>query len=737
MKRTLLLIFLLATPLLAEMKYASVTLDTINYSKIENRSRLFGCFFEFMHDFINGENGLWAQELYDRGFDHYKNANFSVKWEPLNNQSNTGVKLTYGGYNENGEYYQNISSDKAQVVGLIQNIYFDTDKGGVFYIYLKNNYSSPSKFALRILSQADKSILFSDSVIVSDGSWKKYSLTVPPFISDNRISVALCIIGKGDIDLDEASFMPSDNVNGVRKEFFDMFAAWRPGVIRYPGGWFSDTYLCHPDYMIGDIDKRKSPQLMGSDYQRLDFGINEFMTFCHSIGAEAHMVVNLREAPPEEAADWVDYCNGDSTTEYGRKRIADGHPEPYNVRYWEIGNEQWEADYMLPRYAERFDAMYPRDTNIYGIVDGDMWQGKTFFNKVMNYLGPKCRLYGWHPYMTLDKKFMDTKDSAHTYNLVMGVVSLVDGFMNDHEKYLYENNLYPFAKQAITEHCLLWGPLNGKDTTWRNSTLEAGLYQAGTLITVLKRFKTMELYEKTFGYGHIKIGYNKSGKRVIYPTPFHTVTEFMARNSGDILYNPQVNSPTMPVGLYNGDVIWDIPALEVLASSQADTLYIYLLNKHFTDSMAVSLTQAFELDTAMTQAYEMNSASLYDYNTPDEPDKISFREVNAKNVENLVVGPRSVYVIKSHFKSVKDTAFVNDVISFGPNPAENYLKVSISGRDRIQTLIVYDQFGDRMISRFNVDSNESILNLGTLAPGFYIVEVTSSKLKRSFKFVKS
>ena len=80
------------------------------------------------------------------------------------------------------------------------------------------------------------------------------------------------------------------------------------------------------------------------------FGTDEFLQLCNRINSEPVMVVRIGFDRPasehaailQEAVDWVAYCNEPATGKMGSQRAANGHPEPYNVKYWEIDNEMWE-----------------------------------------------------------------------------------------------------------------------------------------------------------------------------------------------------------------------------------------------------------------------------------------------------------------------------------------------------------------------------------------------------------
>ena len=89
---------------------------------------------------------------------------------------------------------------------------------------------------------------------------------------------------------------------------------------------------------------------MWMDYDQNCFGTDEFIKFCREVNTEPVIVVSVhferpdseREEIIQEALDWLRYCNEPATGEWGKVRAANGHPEPYNVKYWEIDNEMWE-----------------------------------------------------------------------------------------------------------------------------------------------------------------------------------------------------------------------------------------------------------------------------------------------------------------------------------------------------------------------------------------------------------
>jgi alpha-N-arabinofuranosidase len=116
-------------------------------------------------------------------------------------------------------------------------------------------------------------------------------------------------------------------------------------VVRWPGGTYSLEY--HWEKAVGPLAARPvTPDSAwgGTDNNR--FGTDEFLAWCAKVGTRAYINFNMGNHPPQagtlpEALHWIEYVNGAIGTPYGKKRAANGHPEPYGVRYWGVGNENY------------------------------------------------------------------------------------------------------------------------------------------------------------------------------------------------------------------------------------------------------------------------------------------------------------------------------------------------------------------------------------------------------------
>ena len=151
----------------------------------------------------------------------------------------------------------------------------------------------------------------------------------------------------------EDSSIPNDR--GIRKDAIETLRRLKPPVARWPGGCFADAY--HWRDGIGPRPQRpRRWNLWWEKIETNDFGTDEFIRYCRLVGAEPYLSLNLGTGTVQEALDWLEYCNFNKDTEITRLRAANGHPEPYNVRYWGVGNENWGCGglYDAQDYAREY-----------------------------------------------------------------------------------------------------------------------------------------------------------------------------------------------------------------------------------------------------------------------------------------------------------------------------------------------------------------------------------------------
>jgi alpha-N-arabinofuranosidase len=201
--------------------------------------------------------------------------------------------------------------------------------------------------------------------VPADGRWTKLpfylSIAEGAVTPLEAVDFVVSLAGGHRVSLDEIRLNPSDAVEGLLDPDVSKAAAsLRTPLLRW-GGNFTSGY--HRENGIGPIDRRRTMLNQASGYPEYnEFGTDELMTFCRLIGARPQTCLNLGSGTPEEARAPVEYCQGSPETPQGKRRAANGHPEPYPVAAWELGNELWgksQIGWQTPEgYAERYKTFY-------------------------------------------------------------------------------------------------------------------------------------------------------------------------------------------------------------------------------------------------------------------------------------------------------------------------------------------------------------------------------------------
>jgi len=223
--------------------------------------------------------------------------------------------------------------------------------------------------------------------------WANYTFRLTPSASDPLARFAILLDGQGTVWIDQASLIPGDAVDDVRADVFEKIKQVRPAFIRWPGGNVAQDY--HWQWGVGPRDARPTWINLSwrNELEPSDFGTAEFIRLARNVSAEPSITVNVegRGATAEEAAAWVEYCNGPATSTYGAMRARDGHPDPYHVIFWEIGNEIW-GDWVrghsdaetyarnLTRYASAMRAVDP-SIKVIAVGEDDMGWNRTVLQR--------------------------------------------------------------------------------------------------------------------------------------------------------------------------------------------------------------------------------------------------------------------------------------------------------------------------------------------------------------------
>jgi alpha-N-arabinofuranosidase len=174
--------------------------------------------------------------------------------------------------------------------------------------------------------------------ISSDYRKVPLSFTAQADTDDARLEIVGT--GSGSFHIGAVSLMPANNLQGFRAEVIAALKQLHSGVYRWPGGNFVSGHEWRN--AVGDPDQR--PPIMDPVWHAVqpnDVGTDEFTTLCRLLDVEPYVTVNGGFGDEWSAAQLVEYANGAVTTPMGKWRAANGHPEPYHIKFWGIGNEPW------------------------------------------------------------------------------------------------------------------------------------------------------------------------------------------------------------------------------------------------------------------------------------------------------------------------------------------------------------------------------------------------------------
>lgn len=458
------------------------------------------------------------------------------------------------------------------------------------------------------------------------GTWTKYTATLTPSTTDQQAKLFIGAAGTGTLWADQVSVMPLDPsevvYGGWRKDFVDRLKALNPGAIRWPGGIISDSYNWQDG--VGPQDSRP-PQYYGqwdAEVMSNDVGTDEILNLAKQLGIPVLLNVNWGGGTPTEAANWVQYVNGATSTTYGAQRSANGHATPWGVHEWEIGNEVWgswtaghtDATTYANSYVTFHDAMAAQDPTIDFVGEGGdgTVNDQTWNNTVLGIAGSKLNHLSIHYYSP--QGLPQGYDSTALYQASVGAPVTISGRLDSTITTILGATNRDI-KAAITEHNAMYF----NEENRRTRTLEGGLQEAGLLNLFLRRpeintIDTASALANFWDGSAIRLS-----NRGSFVTPGYLAQSLLGNNHG-----PLVVSTSVSTGTYAAAAIGNLPAqsaipyLDVTSTRSADgtKLYLSVINRDGVNDQAatINLANAGTIGGTAT-AQTLDSAGYLDQNS--------------------------------------------------------------------------------------------------------------------------
>ncbi len=364
---------------------------------------LFGIFFEDINYAADG--GLYAELVQNRSFEY--NPAERREWHPFSfwDFLSPGFSIGHISVETSDPVHPNnphyiildieVVGNYQQYKGLtgvgIRNYGFDgmvIKKGERYDFSLFARLISENPVELHISLQTPRdSIIAQNTLYVSSGSWQKYKAVLTASANCDSASLVVLARNTGRLAIDMVSLFPHETFknrpNGLRADLAQTLADMNPKFIRFPGGC-----LVHGDGLgnmyrwkntIGSLEQRKEQRNIWGYHQSVGLGFFEYFQLCEDIGAKpvpvlpaavscqnsggtwriggtGQKALPLDEMPEyiQDVLDLIEWANGPVTSTWGAKRAEAGHPEPFNLEYVGIGNE----DKITPEFEERFAMIY-------------------------------------------------------------------------------------------------------------------------------------------------------------------------------------------------------------------------------------------------------------------------------------------------------------------------------------------------------------------------------------------
>ncbi|MFB6342120.1 alpha-L-arabinofuranosidase C-terminal domain-containing protein [Saccharicrinis sp. FJH62] len=381
MTRKLLAIFLIALSvnLVGQTKLVVKPNDPI--AKIQ--PTMYGIFFEDINFAADG--GIYAELVKNRSFEFFEPM---MGWlEPNSDRHSLNLKSGKAtpikrSSDEKNQHFIKIEVNDPSGYSIINEGFrgMGIKKDDTYNLTFLAREEKGINHVIFSLVAQDGSIIGSDTVAVNGNKWENYATSIRADKTCPKAKLQITFAEKGIIDMDMISMFPEDTwkgrPKGLRKDLVQLLADMQPGFLRFPGGCIVEGRTLDRRYQwkktVGPIEERENlvnrwntefaHRLTPDYYQSFGLGFFEYFQLAEDLGAQPLPILScgmacqfntgelvpMEELDPyvDDALDLIEFANGDPSTEWGKVRADMGHPEPFNLKYIGIGNEQWGPEYF-------------------------------------------------------------------------------------------------------------------------------------------------------------------------------------------------------------------------------------------------------------------------------------------------------------------------------------------------------------------------------------------------------
>ena len=394
---------------IALVAMAQLTMD-VNTKKLGAPilSTMYGIFFEDINYAADG--GLYGELVKNRSFEFPQHL---MGWQTFG-----CVDVKDDGPFQRCPHYVELSDPghRDRRTGLTNEGYFGIGvKQGEQYRFTVWAKAPKEKATIRVQlidesTMSERQEFAEQRLDITSTRWEKYTVTLTAKKTLKHAKLRIFLQGPNSVCLEHVSLFPvntyKNRENGLRRDLAQALEDLHPGIFRFPGGCIVEGSSLDERYQwknsVGPVENRPQNhnrweytfdhRYFPDYYQSYGLGFFEFFQLAEDIGAEPLPVIScglscqfqnpdptkpgvhvaLDDLGPyiQDALDLVEFANGDVTTKWGKVRADMGHPEPFNMKYLAVGNEQWDYDEAhggygpvfterLKKFSDALRAKYP------------------------------------------------------------------------------------------------------------------------------------------------------------------------------------------------------------------------------------------------------------------------------------------------------------------------------------------------------------------------------------------
>jgi alpha-L-arabinofuranosidase len=346
---------------------------------------MWGIFFEDIN--FGADGGLYAELVKNRSFEFSQPL---MGWKEqkfdrfsLNKESGFTSIINRGEEGTSSPRYARVSVNADKGYGLtnegFRGMGIKKDMQYNFSVLLKQHEGSTTKLRVELVDSKGN-VLGETTISPIENNWKEYAASFKALGTDPKAILNIWFEGKGIVDMDMVSLFPQDTwkqrPKGLRTDLVQLLADMKPGFLRFPGGCIVEGRELSTRYQwkktVGKIDERDflvnrwntefNHRPTPDYFQSFGLGFFEYFQLSEDIGAEPLPILScgmacqfntaelvpLEELDPyvQDALDLIEFANGTVTTKWGKIRAELGHPEPFDLKFIGVGNEQWGPEYI-------------------------------------------------------------------------------------------------------------------------------------------------------------------------------------------------------------------------------------------------------------------------------------------------------------------------------------------------------------------------------------------------------